>query len=207
MPADGDRWNTNIHYHGVAVRALGPQVERVLDVGCGEGMLCRRLRRTAADVVGIDTHGESIELARAQSSGVTGLTYLEADFLRHAFAPGSFDGVVSVATLHHMDPVAALTRMAHLLRPGGTLAVIGLARSELPADIPAELVAVTAGCYHRLRQRKHRWEHPSPIVWPPPHTYREIRAVAGSVLPGVRYRRHAQWRYSLIWRKPGELGS
>jgi 2-polyprenyl-3-methyl-5-hydroxy-6-metoxy-1,4-benzoquinol methylase len=34
-----DRWNHNIHYHPVVLDALPPDCERVLDVGCGEGLL------------------------------------------------------------------------------------------------------------------------------------------------------------------------
>ena len=33
-------------------------------------------------------------------------------------------------------------------------------------------------------------------------TWREVRAEAARLLPGVRYRRHLLWRYSLIWQKP-----
>ena len=46
------------------------------------------------------------------------------------------------------------------------------------------------------------WEQPSPTVWPPPHSYREIRVLARQTLPGVRYRRHLLWRFSLVWVKP-----
>jgi hypothetical protein len=34
-------------------------------------------------------------------------------------------------------------------------------------------------------------------------TWAEVHAAARDVLPGVRYRRHLLWRYSLLWRKPG----
>jgi len=33
-------------------------------------------------------------------------------------------------------------------------------------------------------------------------TWREVRAEAARLLPGVRYRRHLLWRYSLRWQKP-----
>ena len=42
----------------------------------------------------------------------------------------------------------------------------------------------------------------SPIVWPPLLTYRDMRRLAARVLPGVRFRRHLYWRYSLVWGKP-----
>jgi hypothetical protein len=36
----------------------------------------------------------------------------------------------------------------------------------------------------------------------PEMTWAEVRAVARRLLPGVRYRRHLLFRYSLLWRKP-----
>jgi len=36
----------------------------------------------------------------------------------------------------------------------------------------------------------------------PLHTYAEVHALARQALPGVQYRRHPLWRYSLIWTKP-----
>ncbi|MFB8005590.1 class I SAM-dependent methyltransferase [Nocardia sp. NPDC056000] len=194
---DADRWNTNIQYHGLLVDAVAGS-DTVLDVGCGEGMLSRRLRQHIPHVTGIDLHEPSITLARTQPPA--DITYIHADFLTHPFTPESFDGIVSVATLHHMDPTAALTRMAELLRPGGTLALTGLAKPNWPADLPRELAAGIA--YNWYRFTKPRWEHPSPIVWPPPHTYTEIRTLAHSLLPAATYRRHLYWRYSLTWTKP-----
>jgi hypothetical protein len=34
------------------------------------------------------------------------------------------------------------------------------------------------------------------------HTYHDIRRIAGRLLPGMRYRRHLLWRYSICWQKP-----
>jgi hypothetical protein len=108
--------------------------------------------------------------------------------------------ITSVAALHHMDARAALGLMDQLLVPGGTLAIVGLARARLPADLPHEAAAVIANLGYRLT-RKH-WEQPSPTAWPPPHTYASMKALAQQALPGVHYRRHLLWRYSLVWAKP-----
>ena len=193
------RWNHNIAYHHWILEQFPAAPGRVLDVGCGEGMLARELSARGAQVVGIDAHGPSIALAMATPE--PRVTYVLGDVLTHAFAPASFDGVVSVATLHQMDPAAGLARMAELLRPGGRLVVVGCARSELPRDAGYELAAAVG---HRSIAPFHTlWEHASPTVWPPPHTYREIRAVASATLPGSRFRRRLLWRYSLAWVKPG----
>jgi len=41
-------WNHNIHYHPMILGALGSGRDRVLDVGCGEGILARELLRVAS---------------------------------------------------------------------------------------------------------------------------------------------------------------
>ncbi len=194
-----DRWNHNIHYHPLILGAIPAGSGRVLDVGCGEGMLARELRRVVRRVTAIDLDEASIELARRHRDGA-GIEYVLGDFLTHDLEPGSFDAVVSVAALHHMDTAVALRRMRALLRPGGTLAAVGLARSGNAVDLAFDLGGAVATRVHTLTRTY--WEHSAPIVWPPPHTYRETRSIATGTLPGVRYRRHLLWRYSLVWTKP-----
>jgi SAM-dependent methyltransferase len=193
------RWNHNIHYHRLILDAVPPGCQRALDVGCGEGMLARRLARRVPRVAGIDQDAASIELARRQDQDGR-IDWICGDFLTHPFAPASFGMITSVAALHHMDARAAFDRMSRLLAPGGTLAIVGLARSRLPADLPWEAAAVVANLGYRLTRTC--WEQPSPTVWPPPFSYAEMDALARQALPGVRYRRHLLWRYSLIWVKP-----
>lgn len=192
------RWNHNIHYYPLVLAAVPPGCQRVLEVGCGEGMLARQLACRVPRVVGIDQDAANIELARGQGPGGQ-VEFVCGDFLAHPFPLASFGLVTCVAALHHMDAAAALARMGQLLVPGGTLVVIGLARSR-PPDLPWEAAAAIANLGHRVA--KSYWEHPLPTVWPPPHTYRQIRALAGHILPGVRFRRHLLWRYSLVWVKP-----
>ncbi|WP_055549279.1 bifunctional 2-polyprenyl-6-hydroxyphenol methylase/3-demethylubiquinol 3-O-methyltransferase UbiG [Streptomyces sp. NBRC 110028] len=203
---NGRRWNHNIHYHPRILGAVPDGARRALDVGCGEGMLARELRRTVPDVTGIDLHADSIDQARAHpadtgdADGSGDIDYVLGDFLTHPFEPASFDFIASVATLHHMDAAAGLVRMRELLRPGGVLAVVGLARDTMPRDLPYVLAGAAVGTVHRAV--KGIWQHPSPIVWPPPVTYRQMRVLAAELLPGSAYRRHALFRYSVVWRKP-----
>jgi SAM-dependent methyltransferase len=161
-------------------------------------MLARQLADRVPEVVGIDQDAASVAAARRQGPGGR-VGFVRGDFLAHPFPPASFSLISCVAALHHMDAAAALARMSQLLAPGGALVVVGLARSRL-TDLPLDGVAVIANLGHRVA--KGYWRQPSPIVWPPPHSYREIGVLAGEMLPGVRYRRHLLWRYSLVWVKP-----
>jgi SAM-dependent methyltransferase len=191
-------WNHNVHYQPVILNAIPPGCRTALDVGCGDGLLAARLAERCADVTGIDRDPRMIATARAQHAGAR-ITFVEADFLDYPFPEESFDFVCANTSLHHMDFTAALTRAANLLRPGGRLAVIGLAADKSIADLLAAAPAVPVNRFYRVLH--HHGESGAPIM-DPDHSWREVRAAAASALPGVRYRRHLLWRYSLRWRKP-----
>ena len=194
-----DAWNHNIHYYPMVLRSVPDRAERALDVGCGEGVLAQRLGALVSHVVGIDKDEDSVRRARTHFG--VGVEYVLGDFMTHPFEQASFDFITSVAALHHMDEAAALGRMRALLRPGGRLFVIGLARSRRPVDGVVDIAGMVANRVHK--HLKAEVEDGSPKIWPAPHTYRQIRRLALRVLPGARYRRHLLWRYSLVWTSPG----
>lgn len=90
--------------------------------------------------------------------------------------------------------------MRELVRPGGLIVVIGLARDESLADHALSAVGLIAYWVHRLT--KQHWEHPSHQVWPPPESWAGMRRIAAREFPGARFRRHLLWRYSLVWTRP-----
>ncbi|MEV4266364.1 class I SAM-dependent methyltransferase [Kribbella sp. NPDC049584] len=190
------RWNHNIHYHSRILRAVPPGATSALDIGCGEGMLARKLRAVVPHVTGIDLDAPSLSEAGSYDDDIS---YICGDFLEYPLEP-AYDVVASVATLHHVDARAGLLRMRSLVRPGGVLAVVGLARPTMPRDAPYLLTAAAVGAAHRVV--KGHWQHPSPIVWPPPVTYPDMQALAAELLPGATYRRHLLYRYSILWTRP-----
>lgn len=200
MAAVDARWNHNIHHHPVVLDAVPARARRALDVGCGDGHLTRRLRERVAEVVGLDLHEPSLAMARDDTDGGDGLAYLRADVLHAPLRPGSFDLVASVATLHHLDARAGLRALSELVAPGGTLVIIGIARSSLPKDLPREVAAAVVG--RALRWVRGWDEVTAPTCWPPPETHDGMRSIAAEVLPGARFRRHLLWRHSITWTKP-----
>jgi 2-polyprenyl-3-methyl-5-hydroxy-6-metoxy-1,4-benzoquinol methylase len=157
------------------------------------------MRSRVARVIGIDPDPNCIALARTAPGGSNG-EFVRADLFAYPAAAGSFDFITCVAALHHMEEERALRRMAVLLRPGGTLVVVGLAQSRLPADLRWEIAGAIATRLHKLT--KNYGETTAPKVWPPPHTYDEMRDIFGRVLPGSRFRRVILWRYVATWTKP-----
>jgi SAM-dependent methyltransferase len=197
---DADRWNHNLHYSRLVLDAVPPGSRTALDVGCGEGTLTRALRRAVPQVTGLDPDAPSIERARAQDDPDAPIDYVQGGLLTTPLPSGSFDVVVAVASLHHMDAEAGLRAVADVLAPGGVLVVVGCARSSLPRDVGWEAAGVIANAWHR--GRRSYWEHSAPTVWPPPVTHADVRRLTRDLLPGARYRRHVLWRYSLVWTKP-----
>ncbi len=105
---------------------------RVLDIGCGGGLLCESLQSRGARVTGIDLAPAMLETARlhAAESGVA-IDYqlLQAETLAAA-APGSFDVVTCMEMVEHVpQPASIVAAIGALLRPGGAAFVSTLNRT------------------------------------------------------------------------------
>ena len=97
--------------------------QRVLDVGCGGGILAESMARKGADVLGIDLADKSLKVAQlhALEAQLPGLTYrqIAAEALAEEM-PGQFDIVTCMEMLEHVpDPASIVNACATLVRPGG----------------------------------------------------------------------------------------
>ncbi|MCK7622324.1 class I SAM-dependent methyltransferase [Streptomyces sp. RS10V-4] len=198
-------WNTNVARHNGILRAVPEGCGEALDVGCGDGLLARKLARRARHVTGIDSSPGMIARAREQSGGDPALTFLEGDFLTAELPHHAYDFICSVTAVHHMDFAAALTRMREVLRPGGTLVVVGLAREAGPGEWAALIAAAPIVRVTKILRRA-RTPEGMPVA-APRMSYRQVRTAARDLLPGVRYRRHVLRRYALTWHKPAGPGT
>ena len=166
-------------------------------------MLACKLAARCAMVTGIDRDAPMIAAARARARALPGTggspEFIESDFLAYPFADETFDFACPNTALHHMDFAAALAKMARILRPGGRLAVIGLGADGSPADWVIGGLGIPL---YLARKVTHSRGDPGAPVLMPEMTWAQARDTARRVLPGVRYRRHLLWRYSLTWTRP-----
>jgi ubiquinone/menaquinone biosynthesis C-methylase UbiE len=200
--APSRHWNHNVAYHGVVRRSVPSGARDLLDVGCGRGRLARELALAdpRRQVVGLDPSGEMIDAARAAHPNVSGLEFVEGDFLDCAISPVSLDFVSFVASLHHMDQPRALAKAAEILRPRGRLLVIGLAcATSVPEQLASALCAPVVW-FNDLRPDF--TESAGVPVVEPLLGWRETARMARAALPGARFRRRLYFRYSLRWTKP-----
>jgi 2-polyprenyl-3-methyl-5-hydroxy-6-metoxy-1,4-benzoquinol methylase len=123
--------------------------ERALDVGCGRGAFARRLAAIARRVDAIDRNAVTIEHARRDSTSHPNITFIESDFMSWR-APATYDVVAMIATLHHLPFEPALDKAATLLRPGGTLIVLGLNRDPFLVGAMHAAVAYPVSWGHRI---------------------------------------------------------
>ena len=114
---------------------------RVLDVGCGAGLLSEALAREGATVTALDLAPELIDVAKLHllESGLKVDYRLQPVEALAAEAPGSFDAITCMEMLEHVpDPGAIVRACADLLKPGGRLFLSTLNRT--PAAFAAAIV-------------------------------------------------------------------
>lgn len=94
---------------------------RILDIGCGGGLLAEPMARLGADVVGADAAERNIPVAQvhAEQSGLT-IDYRHTTAEAMADAGEQFDAVLNMEVVEHVaDPLAYLSACQALLKPGG----------------------------------------------------------------------------------------
>ena len=130
--------------------------DRLLDLGCGFGRHAYETLRRGADVVACDLGLDELRGVRnvvaamyeaGEISDAVQVGAANGDATRLPFDDCSFDHVIASEVLEHIDDdEAALAELTRVLRPGGTLAVMGLIAGIDP-DMAA---AITAGMHAYL---------------------------------------------------------
>lgn len=127
-------------------RADGVFGKKILDVGCGGGILAESMAREGADVTGLDMGAEPLQVARLHSleTGIK-VTYVQETVEQHTDEhAGLYDIVTCMEMLEHVpDPRSVVLACAKLVKPGGHVFFSTINRNNkawLMAVIGAEYV-------------------------------------------------------------------
>lgn len=129
---------------------------RILDIGCGGGLLSEPMARLGADVVGADAAERNIPVARvhAEEQGLT-IDYRHTTAEDMARAGERFDAVLNMEVVEHVaDPLAYLTACHDLLKPGGLMTCSTINRN------PKSFLMAIVGAEHVMRwlpKGTHEW--------------------------------------------------
>lgn len=186
------QWNHNTrHYPSIGDLVEGLPV--VLDVGCGDGTLARYLSGRGHQVIGIDLDPAVLP------PDTDGAHFVLGDVTGLQFADDSFDAVVSVMVLHQTRLELALVEMRRVLKPGGLLVDLGIARDKGVGDLGRTVLDTLVEPFSRRGTTG--WQ-PDTTKVPARLGWRETQQAIERMLPGVEFRRVRGWRYLATWRRP-----
>jgi ubiquinone/menaquinone biosynthesis C-methylase UbiE len=107
-----------------ALKLLDPKrEEKILDVGCGQGELCRELAKIGAQVVGIDASKKLIDIAKKRSGEKFNIHYRVADAGNlEGLQDGTFDAACSILAIQNMEHLDAVAKeMSRVVKKGGRI--------------------------------------------------------------------------------------
>lgn len=112
---------------------LPPDPRRILEIGCGTGILTAMVREEypGAEIIGIDLSPEMLKMAAAKPE-LEGVRFLAQD-LRDAWPEGRYDAIITSLCLHHVsreDRVTVACRALRVLSPGGRFICGDIFRAE-----------------------------------------------------------------------------
>ena len=189
-------WNHNAAYYPWIRKQMDKSAAKsVLDVGCGEGSLARYLASPGREVLGIDP---AMENRGGEGEGVS---FRRVSFQELVLPPGSLDGVVFVASLHHMEAEGALRKAKELLKPGGLLLIVGLASPSGPGGWALEALRVLPAWLGTALHRVRSSEALGLDVYYALPKMAEVRALVRRELPGAKLRSGLYYRWLLRWTK------
>ena len=185
-------WNHNVAYHQWIIKQVGSNCDGILDVGCGEGFLLKKLVPYSKKLVGIDPDPHAISCAGDRLSTIQNVTLICDGFIEHPDFQMQFDYILFVAAIHHMDAESALIKAKSLLKPAGKVLIVGCAKSKSLTDWFIDILRTPLA---KPLSWLHRENDPCVAITEPTISLSEMTTIAESLFSSVVVRIGLYYRY------------
>jgi 2-polyprenyl-3-methyl-5-hydroxy-6-metoxy-1,4-benzoquinol methylase len=202
------KWDTNKQFYKFIINNLPANAKNVLEVGSGQGKLCKELAKHSESVTGIDLSDGMISKAK-ESNPANNIKYFKADYLNYNFPENHFDCIITMAALHHINFDSFAVKVKHDLKPNGRLIVIDLLQNNFIENAINAIASIPLGIakniYHNgfirtpKAERDYWNKHGATDVY---LTYDELINLRNKYFPDAEVKKQLFWRYSLVWCKP-----
>lgn len=191
-------WNHNVAYYTWLKRQVS-DCYSILDIGCGDGSLVGFLDDGKKQIIGIDTDEWCIAKAHERNNSPF-CQFVCCDFKN--YKPDiSFDAVIFVASIHHMNMATAIKKAKLLLSPNGVLLIVGLADPSTIKDyIVAGLRFIPSRIVSELKHMRSSEELNIPVSYALP-LLNEVREIISNELPHCYFRQGLFHRYLVKWQR------
>ena len=193
-------WTHNTAYHKWILKHIR-NGDHVLDVGCGDGLLVQKIAKICNRVTGIEPHLPSALIARERLENVKNANIESVPFEEYSANSNTFDVIIFVASLHHMDLKSCIIKVKELLAPKGRLLVVGCSKPDGFVDFFVECLRVIPAKLGSLVHGEKNGGNIGVPVQEPNLSLRQICHITDIYLPNVKLRRGLYYRYLLSWIK------
>ena len=193
-------WTHNTAYHKWILEQINGS-DHVLDVGCGDGLLVQEIAKICSRVTGIEPHIPSALRARERLKNVKNANIESISFEAYSANSGTFDVIVFVASLHHMDLESCIIKAKELLASGGRLLVVGCSKPEGFVDFAIECLRVFPAKLGSLVHGEKNGGNIGVPVQSPDLSLRQICNITDIYMPNAKIHRGLYYRYLLSWVK------
>jgi len=179
---------------------------RILDIGCGGGILSESMARLGAEVTGIDITEKNLQVARIHAEWSSlAIDYRLVSVEQLAKEGVAFDIVLNMEVIEHVEHLPAfLTECAHLVRPGGLMVISTINRTLAAwfmAILGAEFILrwLPRGTHHY-----HKLVRPDEIAQGLGPGYRLVHETGVRVNPFRRTFGPTRWmgvNYMMVWTR------
>jgi SAM-dependent methyltransferase len=138
------------------------RAHRVLDLGCGPGMLAGAFAPLAGEALALDPEPEMLRIAEARFGGTGLIRFRRGSSLDLSPAMGRFRLVTMGRSFHWMDRAETLRRLDAMIEPGGAVALFDSTHCDLPenawyGDYRAVVARYAADDGEHIRRRTGTW--------------------------------------------------